>query len=82
MGLSSSIFNLSIPYILVVYEKPTAAQRISCAVGTFNVKKVSSTEIAGDNKIRWTLSPFFSAMDKKGSALCYMFCIKPFVWIS
>jgi DNA topoisomerase I len=65
MGLSSSIFNLSTLYILVVCEKHAVAQRIAHALGTFNAKKISSTEIGGHNKMGWTPSPFFSAMDKK-----------------
>ncbi len=48
MVLSSSIFNLSTPYILVVCEKPASAQRISQSLGTTSVKNLSKTEIVGD----------------------------------
>lgn len=51
---------------MVICEKPAAAQRIAQALGTSSLKKISSSETVGDNKIPWISSPFFSAIDKKG----------------
>ncbi|MER5174352.1 MAG: hypothetical protein ABJB76_09585 [Candidatus Nitrosocosmicus sp.] len=64
--MSSNILTIQKPYELVICEKPAAAQRIAQALGTSSLKKISSLEIVGDNKIKWISSPFYSAMDKKG----------------
>ncbi|HXT84376.1 MAG TPA: DNA topoisomerase I [Verrucomicrobiae bacterium] len=66
------------PYDLVICEKPSAAQRIAQALGTFDLKKTTLPIVDTKNNLS-TSSSFFSATDNKGrhfivcSALGHLF---------
>ncbi len=72
------IIILKKPYDLVICEKPSAAQRIAQALGTFNLKKITLPIVDAENKMS-NSSYFFSATDNEGrhfvvcSALGHLF---------